>query len=495
MGEYILSLDQGTTSSRTILFDLEGNPVATAQQEFTQHYPKPGWVEHNAEEIWESQLATVKQCLARAGVSPEKIVAIGVTNQRETTVIWNKKNGKPVGHAIVWQDRRTVDICEGLKQRGLAETFRKRTGLVLDPYFSGTKIKWMLDNEPSLRPLAEKGELACGTIDSWLIYKLTGGAVHATDVSNASRTLLFNIHKLAWDDELLEILTVPRSLLPEVKASAADFGTTDRGLFGAAIPIRGVAGDQQAALFGQVCLQPGMAKNTYGTGAFLVMNTGPKPVDAKEVIATVAWQIGSNPAQYALEGSIFIAGAAVQWLRDGLNLIKTSAEVEDLAKSVTTTDGVYFVPALVGLGAPHWDPYARGTIVGITRGTTKAHLARAALEAMAYQSRDVIEAMERVSGIKLKELRVDGGAAVNNLMMQFQADLLGVPVVRPKVTETTALGAALLAAIGAGVKSETDISRLWRLDQVFRPQMDRAESDRLYRGWQRALDRAKGWLE
>jgi glycerol kinase len=429
----ILALDQGTTSSRSIVFDLEGNLLGLAQQEFTQHFPEPGWVEHNPEEIWDSQLATAREALKRAGISASELGAIGITNQRETTILWERRTGRPVYRAIVWQDRRTAGICDELKARGLEPVFHQKTGLVLDPYFSGTKIKWILDHHPDLRARAEAGELAFGTVDSWLIFRLTGGQVHATDVTNASRTLLFNIHQLEWDEELLGYLGVPRAILPEVRPSAGSFGETDPGLLGARVPIAGVAGDQQAALFGQACFSAGMAKNTYGTGAFVVMNTGEKAVLGEGVLTTLAWQLPQEGPRYALEGSIFIAGAAVQWLRDGLGLISSSAQVEDLAASVPDNGGVYFVPALVGLGAPHWDAYARGAILGLTRGATKAHLARATLESMAYQTRDAIEAMSRASEVPLRELRVDGGAAVNNLLMQFQADILGVPVLRPKV--------------------------------------------------------------
>jgi len=467
----ILALDQGTTSSRSIVFDLEGNLLGLAQQEFTQHFPEPGWVEHNPEEIWDSQLATAREALKRAGISASELGAIGITNQRETTILWERRTGRPVYRAIVWQDRRTAGICDELKARGLEPVFHQKTGLVLDPYFSGTKIKWILDHHPDLRARAEAGELAFGTVDSWLIFRLTGGQVHATDVTNASRTLLFNIHQLEWDEELLGYLGVPRAILPEVRPSAGSFGETDPGLLGARVPIAGVAGDQQAALFGQACFSAGMAKNTYGTGAFVVMNTGEKAVLGEGVLTTLAWQLPQEGPRYALEGSIFIAGAAVQWLRDGLGLISSSAQVEDLAASVPDNGGVYFVPALVGLGAPHWDAYARGAILGLTRGATKAHLARATLESMAYQTRDAIEAMSRASEVPLRELRVDGGAAVNNLLMQFQADILGVPVLRPKVTETTALGAAYLAAIGVGLAKREDLACSWALDRRFEPSM------------------------
>ncbi|KIQ54317.1 glycerol kinase GlpK, partial [Meiothermus taiwanensis] len=442
---YILALDQGTTSSRAIVFDLEGRPQAMAQQEFMQHFPQPGWVEHDPLEIWQTQLRVAQEAIQRAGIQPGEIVALGITNQRETTVLWERATGRPVHRAIVWQDRRTAPICDELRKEGYEALFRQKSGLVLDAYFSGTKVKWLLQNVPGLRERARKGELCFGTIDSWLIYNLTGGRVHATDVSNASRTLLFNLHTLRWDEELLGILGLPEALLPEVRPSAGLFGETLPELFGAPIPIAGVAGDQQAALFGQACFSPGMAKNTYGTGCFLLMHTGQERVASQNgLLTTLAWQLEGQPPEYALEGSVFVAGAVVQWLRDGLGIIQSSSEVEDLARQVERTDGVYLVPAFVGLGAPYWDAYARGTIVGLTRGSSKAHLARAALEAIAYQSRDVLEAMKADAGLKLSELRVDGGATVNDLLMQFQADILGTPVVRPQVTETTALGAAYL---------------------------------------------------
>jgi glycerol kinase len=492
---HLLALDQGTTSSRAIVFDMDGRPVASAQQEFAQHYPAPGLVEHDADGIWQSQLATAQEAIKRAGLAVKDIAAIGITNQRETTILWDRRTGKPVHRAIVWQDRRTSDLCRTLKDRGLEEMVRETTGLLIDPYFSATKIAWLLDNVPDLRRRAEGGEICFGTVDCWLIWNLTGGRVHATDVSNASRTLLLNIHTLSWDDELLTAFNVPRAILPEVKSSAGRFGESDAGLLGGAIPISGVAGDQQAALFGQACFEPGMAKNTYGTGSFIVMNTGVNDVRCDGVLTTIAWKIDEQPAQYALEASIFITGAAVQWLRDGLKLIRASAEVEDLAASVPDNGGVYFVPALAGLGAPHWDPYARGLIIGLTRGTTNAHIARAALEAMAYQTRDGIEAMQFGSGIALKELRVDGGAAINDLLMQFQADMLDTPVLRPKVTETTALGAAYLAGIGANALDQRTISRHWQLEQRFEPAMDRGTRHDLYRAWRAAVERSLRWAE
>jgi len=492
---YVLALDQGTTSSRTIVFDDAGTIVTSAQQEFRQHYPKPGLVEHNAEEIWESQLATMREAIRRAKIDARDIVGIGITNQRETTIIWDRRTAKPVHRAIVWQDRRTASLCDQLKSRGLEETFRRKTGLVLDPYFSGTKVRWLLDHVDGLREKADRGEVCFGTVDSWLIYRLTGHQIHATDPSNASRTLLYNIHDHDWDDELLDLLGVPRTILPEVKPSAGTFGEADPGLLGAAIPIAGVAGDQQAALFGQACFDKGMAKNTYGTGSFIVLNTGDQAVSGEGLLTTIAWQIDDEPTTYALEASIFITGAAVQWLRDGLGIIKTSAEVDNLAGSVEDSDGVYFVPALTGLGAPHWDPYARGTIVGLTRGTTAAHIARATLEAIAYQVRDGAEAMKDSAHLDLKELRVDGGAAADDLLLQFQADMLDCPVLRPKVTETTALGAAMLAMIGTGTLDMEALRDRWQLDRRFEPRMDPARRDVLYDGWQRAVKRSRRWIE
>jgi glycerol kinase len=491
--KYLLALDQGTTSSRAILFGLDGSIVGVAQQEFTQHFPHDGWVEHDADEIWQSQLKTAREVLSRADVDPGAIAAIGITNQRETTIVWDRATGEPLHRAIVWQDRRVASLTDRMKKDGLEPMIREKTGLVLDPYFSGGKLAWILDNIPGVRGLAETGDACFGTVDSWLMYRLSGGRIHATDVSNASRTLLFNIHDLSWDQELLDIFQVPAAILPEAKPSAGLFGETDPALFGQAIPITGVAGDQQAALFGQACFEPGMAKNTYGTGAFVVMNTGTRPVLGEGVITTIAWQVAGQETQYALEGSIFIAGAAVQWLRDGLGLIKDASEIEQLAASVPDTGGVYFVPALVGLGAPYWDPYARGTIVGITRGTNRAHLARAALEAMAYQTSDAIEAMQEVSGIALRELRVDGGAASNDLMLQMQADILATPVVRPRVTETTALGAAYLAGIGIGLLDQDTVASQWAQDRRYEPAMPSKERDALYSGWKRAVERSLDW--
>lgn len=492
---WVLALDQGTTSSRAILFDAAGRPAAMAQQEFRQLYPRPGWVEHDPEEIWSTQLATAREALAKAGVPAADVAAIGITNQRETTVLWERETGRPVAPAIVWQDRRTADMCHRLKADGAEAVVREKTGLVLDPYFSATKIAWLLDSVDGLRERARRGEIAFGTIDSWLVYRLTGGRVHATDYSNASRTMLFNIHTLEWDEELLELLgRIPRALLPQVLPSSHIYGETEPDLFGAAIPIGGIAGDQQAALFGQACFEPGMAKNTYGTGSFLLMNTGEKPVASRHgLLTTIAWGVDGS-VKYALEGSVFVTGAAVQWLRDGLGIIGTAAETQDLARSVPDTGGVYLVPAFAGLGAPHWDPYARGVLVGITRGTTKAHVARAALEAIAYQSADVVRAMEQEAGVPLRALRVDGGAAVNDFLMQFQADVLDVPVERPAVTETTALGAAYLAGWAAGVWRDRDeIVSQWHLDRRFEPVMDAAQRDRLLDGWRRAVERSLGW--
>lgn len=492
----ILALDQGTTSSRAIIFDLSGQPIAAAQQEFTQHFPQPGWVEHDPLEIWQSQIQTAREAIQRAGIQAGEIAAIGITNQRETTVMWERATGQPVSRAIVWQDRRTAGICDELKAHGYEGVFRQKTGLVLDAYFSGTKVKWLLDNVQGLRERAGKGEICFGTVDSWLIYNLTGGGVHATDVSNASRTLIFNLQTLSWDDHLLGILGVPKAILPVVRPSSGVFGHTKPDLLGARVPIAGVAGDQQAALFGQACFAPGMVKNTYGTGCFMLMNTGHEQVASKRgLLTTVAWQIGNDKAEYALEGSVFMAGAVVQWLRDGLGIIRESGEVETLAASVASTDGVYLVPAFVGLGAPYWDQYARGTMVGLTRGTTRAHIARAALEAIAYQSTDLLEAMEVDSGLRLSELRVDGGASRNDLLMQFQADLLDTPVLRPQVTETTALGAAYLAGIGAGVLSKDQIAQHWAIGQRFEPTMPEATRKTRYGGWHKAVERAKAWAE
>ena len=491
--KHILALDQGTTSSRAIVFDHNGSVVASAQQEFRQIFPKPGWVEHDAKEIWATQLHTAQEAIAKAGLTAPDIAAIGITNQRETTVVWDRDSGAPIYNAIVWQDRRTAARCDQLKARGLAPMIKRKTGLVVDAYFSGTKLEWLLKNVPGAHARAKAGKLAFGTIDTWLVWHLTGGRVHVTDPSNASRTMLFDL-KGDWDDELLKLLGVPRSVLPEVRSSSEVYGKTT--LLGSSIPIAGIAGDQQAALFGQACTQPGMVKNTYGTGCFMLMNTGTKPMASKNnLLTTVAWRIGKR-TEYALEGSIFIAGAVVQWLRDGLGIITSSSEVEALASQVADTGGVYLVPAFAGLGAPHWDQYARGLLAGVTRGTTAAHVARAALEGIAFQVTDVLRAMEADAKIKLKELRVDGGASANNLLMQFQSHLLGVPVVRPKVTETTALGAAYLAGLAVGYwKDQKQIAAQWQVDRRFTPAMKPVQRKQLERGWRKALERAKGWEE
>ncbi len=490
--KHILALDQGTTSSRAIVFDAAGNVVAAAQKEFRQIFPKPGWVEHDAREIWATQLHTATEAIAKAGLSATDIAAIGIANQRETTVVWDRKTGVPVHHAIVWQDRRTAAACDRLKANGLSPKIRKKTGLVVDAYFSGTKLDWILRHVPGARARAKAGELAFGTVDSWLVWNLTGGRVHVTDASNASRTMLFNLNTGDWDDDLLDLLDVPRGILPAVRSSSEVYGETT--LFGAAIPIAGIAGDQQAALFGQACARPGMVKNTYGTGCFMLMNTGAKPMASKNnLLTTVAWRIGDR-TEFALEGSIFIAGAVVQWLRDGLGIIKSSSEIESLAARVPDTHGVYLVPAFAGLGAPHWDAYARGLLAGITRGTMAAHIARAALEGIAFQVADVLRAMEADANIRLKELRVDGGASANNLLMQFQSDLLGVPVVRPKVTETTALGAAYLAGLAVGLwKDRQQIAAQWQADRRFEPTMKPAQRRQHMAGWQKALSRAQHW--
>ncbi len=493
---YILALDQGTTSSRAILFDKQGNLQGVAQREFEQIFPQPGWVEHNAVEILETQFRVMDEVLKQGPHSAADIAGIGITNQRETTVVWDRSTGQPIYNAIVWQDRRTAGRCDELKSAGHAKTFQSKTGLVLDAYFSGTKIQWILDNIDGARKRADAGELAFGTIDSWLVWNLTGGKIHITDVSNASRTLLLNIHTGEWDDELLGLLDVPRSLLPEVRASSEVYGQTADGLSPAGVPIAGIAGDQQAALFGQMCTRAGMVKNTYGTGCFMLMNTGTEAVESKNnLLTTIAWRIGDT-TQYALEGSIFIAGAAVQWLRDGLELFRSSSEIESLAESVEDNGGVYFVPAFTGLGAPHWDPYARGLVVGLTRGTTKAHFARAALEGIAFQVSDVLDAMQSDSGIPLTELRVDGGASANNLLMQFQADILGVPVVRPRVLETTALGVAYLAGLAVGFwQSREEIAAQWQVENHFVSTMPDQRVESLKLGWERALGRSKGWFE
>ena len=490
----ILALDQGTTSSRAIVFDEAGGIRGSAQQEFRQIFPQPGWVEHDATEIWATQSGVMHEALAKAGVTARDVAAIGITNQRETTVVWERATGRPIANAIVWQDRRTAPLCDELRTSGKAMLIAEKTGLVIDAYFSGTKLKWLLDNVPGARERALRGELAFGTIDSWLIFQLTGGAAHVTDASNASRTLLFDIRRGEWDDELLGLLDVPRSVLPQVVASSGVCAETL--LDGVSVPIAGIAGDQQAALFGQACLAPGLAKNTYGTGCFLLMNTGTNAVASRNnLVTTVAWKRGDT-LDYALEGSVFIAGAVVQWLRDGLQIIRSASDVEPLAASVEDSGGVYFVPAFAGLGAPHWDAYARGSVFGLTRGTTGGHLARAALESIAFQSADVLDAMQKDAGITLSELRVDGGATSNDLLMQFQADVLGVPVVRPKVLETTALGAAYLAGLAVGYwKSDADVTSNWRVDRRFEPAMSRERVAEMRRGWQKAVERAKGWVD
>jgi len=488
----VLALDQGTTSSRAIVFDRDGSVRAAAQQEFPQIFPQPGWVEHDPTEIWATQSGVMHEVLAKAGIGARDVAAIGITNQRETTVVWERASGRPIANAIVWQDRRTAPICDELRAAGHAATIAAKTGLVIDAYFSGTKLKWLLDHVPGARGRAASGELAFGTIDAWLIWQLSNGRVHATDASNASRTMLFNIHSGDWDEELLRLLNVPREVLPAVVASSGLCAETM--LEGPIVPITGIAGDQQAALFGQACLDSGLAKNTYGTGCFLLLNTGSTAVASRNnLVTTVAWKRDGQLA-YALEGSVFIAGAVVQWLRDGLEVIRSAAEVESLAISVPDNGGVYVVPAFAGLGAPHWDAYARGAIFGLTRGATKAHVARAALESIAYQSADVLDAMQKDAGIALSELRVDGGATCDDLLMQIQADVLGVPVVRPKVLETTALGAAYLAGLAVGFWNNTDDIRAnWRIDRQFDPQMPRSQAAELRAGWDKAVDRAKAW--
>lgn len=493
MPEFILALDQGTTSSRSIVFDHAGRAVAVAQREFAQHFPRSGWVEHDAEEIWATQVATMAEALARARLAPADIVALGITNQRETTVLWDRRSGRPVAQAIVWQDRRTADLCESLKRQGLEPEVTRRTGLLLDPYFSGTKLAWLLDHVPDARRRAEAGELAFGTVDSWLVWKLTGGASHVTDVSNASRTLLLDVTRGDWDAFMLELLRIPRAVLPQVVRSSLGRTAPVGALGGHEVPIAGIAGDQQAALFGQACFEPGMAKNTYGTGCFLLINTGSEPLaSAHRLLTTIAWQ--TDARCYALEGAVFVGGAVVQWLRDGLGFIDRSGDVEALAASVADSDGVYLVPAFTGLGTPHWDAYARGTMLGLSRGTTRAHIARAALESIAFQSAEVLLAMQQDARQPLLELRVDGGATANDLLMQFQADLLGVPVVRPEVTETTALGAAYLAGLGTGFwSSPAEVTANWRAQRRFEPAMSRDEASARLARWSQAVARSRGW--
>jgi len=496
MAGYVLALDQGTTSSRSIVFDESGQAVATAHQEFPQIYPRPGWVEHDPEAIWSSQVETARQALAGAGIHAQDIAAIGISNQRETTILWDRATGRPLHNAIVWQCRRTAPMCDALKAAGLADPIQQRTGLVIDAYFSGTKLAWLLDNVEGARSSAERGKLAFGTVDTYLLWRLTGGAVHATDVSNASRTMLFNLEEQAWDPYLLDQLRIPAAVLPTVAPSSGTLGRTLPEHFGAPIPLAGVAGDQQAALFGQSCFTPGMAKNTYGTGCFLLLNTGDRRIASRNgLLTTAAWRLmASASTTFALEGSVFIAGAAVQWLRDGLGLLRTSSEIEALAATVPDADGVTFVPALVGLGAPYWDPYARGTILGLTRGTTRAHLARATLEAIAFQTRDVLEAMHADAGLELQALRADGGAAANDLLLQMQADFLGTIVQRPVQQETTALGAAMLAGLACGVwGSLDDLRRAWTLQREFAPAMSVSERDERYGRWKQAVTRARDW--
>ncbi len=488
--KYILALDQGTSSSRAIIFDHEGHIRATSQKEFPQHFPKPGWVEHNPKDIWSSEAAVVAEAITSLGINGLDIAGIGITNQRETTIVWDAETGEPVYNAIVWQDRRTSEFCDSLKAKGLTEFIREKTGLIVDAYFSATKICWILENVPGAREKAEAGKLRFGTVDSWLIWNLTRGEVHVTDVSNASRTMLFNIHTLTWDEDLLKLLEIPASMMPEVRSSSEIYGYTKTTIFAHKVPIAGIAGDQQAALFGQMCTTPGSVKNTYGTGCFLLMNSGTKPImSSHNLLTTVAWKIGDS-VNYALEGSIFVGGSAVQWLRDGLGIIKSSSEIEELAMTVTDNGGVYFVPALTGLGAPYWDQYAKGTICGLTRGTTAAHIARAALEGIAFETMDIVKAMEKDSGIELSELKVDGGASRNNLMMQFQADILGTKVIRPQITETTALGACYLAGLAVGYwDSLEDIKRQWAAERTFKPLAPAEKVMKLKEGWADAIKR------
>ena len=495
--KYIMALDRGTTSSRCIIFDKDGNIIKVAQKEFEQIYPKPGWVEHDAMEIWGSQSGVMREAVDTAGINPEEIAAIGITNQRETTVVWDKKTGKPIYNAIVWQCRRTSEICDELKEKGLTECIREKTGLIIDAYFSATKVKWILDNVEGARERAEKGELLFGTIDTWLIWKLTGGRVHVTDYSNASRTMMYNINTLEWDKDILKELDIPEIMLPEVKESSCVYGYTDSGLFAdIKIPIAGCAGDQQSALFGQNCFEEGTAKNTYGTGCFLLMNTGEKPVKSENgLLTTISWGVDGK-VEYALEGSIFMGGASIQWLRDELRMIKSAADSEKYAMRVENTNGVYVVPAFTGLGAPYWDMYARGTIVGLTRGAKKEHLIRATLESIAYQTKDVLEAMQNDSGIELKSLKVDGGASNNNFLMQFQSDILNVKIDRPKIVETTALGAAYLAGLAVGFfKSKEDIKKRWICDREFEPKMSEDIREKSYKDWKRAVERSLAWEE
>ncbi len=496
MSQYILALDQGTTSSRAVVFDKQGAIVSVAQKEFTQIFPKPGWVEHDATEIWSTQAGMAAEAVAKKGIEGSQIAAIGITNQRETAVVWDRKTGEPIYNAIVWQDKRTADFCDELKAAGKSDVIREKTGLVIDSYFSATKVKWILDNVDGARAKAIAGQLAWGTIDSWLVWKMTQGKLHITDVTNACRSLIFNINSMAWDDELLELFTIPKSMLPEVRQSSEVYGHTSPNFFANEIPIAGIAGDQQAALFGQMCTQKGMVKNTYGTGCFMLMNVGEEPIPSKNnLLSTVAWKINGKTT-YALEGSIFIAGAVVQWLRDSLKIIKESPEVESLAATVESSDGVYFVPAFAGLGAPHWNQQAQGTIFGLTRGSTDAHIARAALESIAYQTMDILKAMEADSGIAIKELRVDGGATVNNMLMQFQADVLNTNTVRPKIIETTVMGAAYLAGLAVGFwKSPEEIQDIWQTDVHFNPTLERQSVEIGIKGWYRAIDALEHWTK
>lgn len=494
MANYILALDQGTTSSRAIVFDKKGNIVSVAQKEFAQHFPKPGWVEHDPLEIWSTQAGVAAEAIAKKGLDVGDIAAIGITNQRETVVVWDKRTGKPVYNAIVWQDKRTSEYCDDLKKQGKNDLIREKTGLVIDSYFSGTKVKWILDHVEGVRERAEAGDLILGTIDTWLVWNFTRGEQHITDVTNASRTMFFNINTMDWDEELLELLTIPKSMLPQVKASSEVYGHTKSTFYDSKIPIAGIAGDQQAALFGQMCTKPGMVKNTYGTGCFMLMNIGDKPVVSKNnLLTTVAWKI-KGKTTYAFEGSIFVAGAVVQWLRDSLKIIRTSNEVENLAASVESSEGVYFVPAFVGLGAPHWNQHAQGTIFGLSRGSTDAHIARAALESIAYQTMDILKAMEADSGISIKELRVDGGATINDMLMQFQADVLNTETVRPKIVETTAMGAAFLAGLAVGFwENPEEIQQIWQTDRRFSPKKDRTAIEKDIKGWYRAIDALEYW--
>jgi glycerol kinase len=496
MGKYIMALDQGTTSSRCILFNEKGHIMSSAQKEFTQLYPKAGWVEHDPMEIWATQFSVASEAMAKHNISAVDIAGIGITNQRETTVVWDKRTGIPIYNAIVWQCRRTADLCDELKEKGIDTVIREKTGLIVDAYFSATKIKWILDNVEGARELSEKGYLLFGNVDTWLIWNLTKGRVHVTDYTNASRTMLFNIYDLKWDEELLELFDIPKVMLPEVKPSSCVFGKTDELLFGGSIPISGDAGDQHAALFGQICYEPGTAKNTYGTGCFMLMNTGEKAVRSKNgLLTTIAWGIDGK-VEYALEGSIFMAGATIQWLRDELRMIKNASETEKYAESVEDTNGVYVVPAFVGLGAPYWDPYARGTIMGLTRGAKKEHIIRAALESLAYQANDVLKAMEEDSGIRLKALKVDGGACSNNFLMQFQSDILEVQVDRPAVIETTALGAAYLAGLAVGYwKNREEVAKNWSISKAFNPDMEREKREKLLKGWHEAVKRSMGWVK